>query len=281
MGARRLLSLSTYLLASLIGVWAFASPLLTPGLVQAGELQAGGALAPLLLVGLVSLCYLALLYEAQSPVGGATTVALLGVLVALNAALRFAETVVPGPGGFSPMFLLIILTGYVFGARMGFLMGALSMMVSALVTGGVGPWLPYQMWAAGWVGMSAWVIRQLARLLHAEGRPAEIALLAAFGALWGLLYGAILNLWFWPYVAGDPAIAWTPGMDLRAGLLRYTAFYALTSLAWDLGAAIGNAALLAFFGTTTLRALRRFRSRLGFVHTPAPHPAAQRSRITP
>jgi energy-coupling factor transport system substrate-specific component len=264
---RRAASTIIYILASLIGIWAFVAPLLTPTLTQAGELQAGGALAPLLLVGLVTLCYLALLSEAQGQAIGATTVALLGVLVAMNAALRFAETVVPGPGGFSPMFLLIILTGYVFGARIGFLMGALSLMASALVTGGVGPWLPFQMWAAGWVGMSAPLVRPVVRLLRAEQRLGEVISLATLGAAWGIAYGALMNLWFWPYVAGDAATGWVPGMDLSEGLRHYLAFYLLTSFGWDLFAAAGNVALLVLFAAPALRALRRFQSRMSFTHS--------------
>jgi len=182
--SRRIVSITIYILASLIGLWAFLSPFLTANLAQSGELQAGGPVAPLLLTGLVGLCYLALLHEAHGPAAGATTIALLGILVSINAALRFAETVVPGPGGFSPMFLLIILTGYVFGARVGFLMGALSLLVSALITGGVGPWLPFQMWAAGWVGMSARLVRPIVRLVRAERRLGEVVLLAMFAAFY-------------------------------------------------------------------------------------------------
>ena len=52
-------------------------------------------------------------------------------------------------------FAPLILGGYVFGARFGFLFGAFALLVSALITGGVGPWLPYQMFAAGWMGLSA------------------------------------------------------------------------------------------------------------------------------
>ena len=39
-------------------------------------------------------------------------------------------------------------------------MGALTLFTSAIITGGVGPWLPGQMFVAGWVGMS---VRLLAR----------------------------------------------------------------------------------------------------------------------
>ncbi len=247
-----------------MGVWAFLSPFLTQHLAQTGELQAGGPLAPLLLTGLVGLCYLALLHEAHGPAAGATIVALLGVLVAMNAALRFAETVVPGPGGFTPMFLLIILTGYVFGARIGFLMGALSLMVSALVTGGVGPWLPYQMWAAGWIGLSARGVRSLAILMKIDGRSGEIVLLALFAGAWGFLYGGILNLWFWPYVVGDLSSGWSPGMGLAASISHYVAFYMLTSFGWDVFAAVGNSMLIVLFGVPILRALRRFEIRLNF-----------------
>ena len=98
---------------------------------------------------------MALVLEAQGRAMNAKLIALLGMLIAVNSALRFAETALPGPGGFTPVFMLIILTGYVFGARVGFLMGALSLLASAFVTGGVGPWLPYQMFTAGWMGMSA------------------------------------------------------------------------------------------------------------------------------
>ena len=65
-------------------------------------------------------------------------VAVLGMLVAINAVLR----AVPGPAGFNAIFVLPILTGYAYGATFGFLLGSLSLLVSALIGGGVGPGSP-------------------------------------------------------------------------------------------------------------------------------------------
>jgi len=202
----------------------------------------------------------------------AKLVALLGVLLAINSVLRLAETALPGPGGFTPIFMLIILAGYVFGPRFGFLMGALSMLVSALVTAGIGPWLAHQMFTAGWMGLSAgWLgLAVPARRASSAGpaflRPsrAEVARLIAFGTAWGFGYGAIMNLWFWPFQSGGVEQSWQAGLSAGQAFQRYAVFYAATSLIWDTLAAIGNAMLLWLFGAPTLKALRRFKSRFLF-----------------
>jgi energy-coupling factor transport system substrate-specific component len=79
--------------------------------------------------------------------------ALLAVIAALDAALRLA--LVTGIAGFSPIFFLVICAGYVFGPSFGFLAGAVALLTSALATGGVGPWLPYELFGVGWTGMAA------------------------------------------------------------------------------------------------------------------------------
>ena len=91
----------------------------------------------------------------------------------MNSTLRFAEAAIPGPGGFSPIFLLIVLGGYVYGARFGFLLGALTILVSGMLTGGVGPWMPYQMFVAGWTGMAAPLCRPMVRVVGGKGHGAR------------------------------------------------------------------------------------------------------------
>jgi Protein of unknown function (DUF1393). len=262
------LSIAIYLLASLIGVVAFLYPFFLPVLPAATMNSAHSNDAPLVLSIVVVLCFIALLVEIQGQQLSAKSVALLGVLVAINSLLRFIEVAVPGPGGFSPIFCLIILVGYIYGGRFGFMMGTLTLFVSALITGGVGPWLPYQMFSAGWAGMSAPLCRPLVRLLRAEGKQAELWLLMLFGFLWGMLYGIIMNLWFWPFVSGPADQYWQYGISLWAGIQRYLAFYLATSLLWDIAAACGNALLIAVVGLPTLRALRRFQARFHFHYEP-------------
>jgi energy-coupling factor transport system substrate-specific component len=272
----RLFSLVIYMSATLSGMLVLLYPFFLPAVSQ----QAGfGTLRveqmPLMMTLLLGLCLLVLLFEAQGPMMNTKLIALLGILVAINSALRFIETAIPGPGGFTPIFFLIILVGYIFGGRVGFLMGALTLLVSGLVTGGVGPWLPAQMFTAGWVGMSTPLLYPIVRAINARQTKwsiptinPEIVLLAVFGLLWGFLYGAIMNLWQWPFIAGPQNQSYAAGLGLQAMLQRYLAYYLVTSLVWDAIAAIGNVLLILTFGAATLRALRRFRQRFEFNYTP-------------
>jgi energy-coupling factor transport system substrate-specific component len=272
----RMFSFLIYLAATLSGMLVLLYPFFIPAIAgQAGfGTQRTGEL-PMMMTFLLGLCLVVLLFEAQGQMVNTKLIALLGILVAINSALRFIETAIPGPGGFTPIFFLIILVGYVFGGRVGFLMGALTMLVSALVTGGVGPWLPAQMFTAGWVGMSVIVLRPtLSAMNHPRGGKTqanpktEILILAGFGLVWGFLYGAIMNLWQWPFIAGPQSISFAAGLGFLQTLRHYLAFYMVTSLIWDAMAAAGNVILLLALGVPALRALRRFRQRFEFVYHP-------------
>jgi energy-coupling factor transport system substrate-specific component len=224
-----------------------------------GVSSAEGRTSLLLFSAAVAMILLAILSEAQH---GLTmhTIAMLGALVGLNTALRMIDNLLPLPGGFSPVFLLIVLVGYVFGARLGFLMGALTLLVSDPVSpGGLGPWTPYQMLAAGWAGMTASLLP----------RRSPVWVIALLGAAWGWLFGALTNLYFWPYALGAPDISWDPALSPLDTLARYARYYLVTSLAWDTMRAVGNFALLLLLGSAMIRALERFRRRASVVWEPA------------
>jgi energy-coupling factor transport system substrate-specific component len=271
------LSVAIFAVTSLIGVIAFLYPFWLPVVRQSTRMgQAHAGDAPLLVTLLVGVCFVVLLLEVQGQATSAKLIALLGILVAINSILRFLEAAFPLPGGFSPIFFLIVATGYIFGARFGFLMGALTLIVSSLITGLMGPWLPYQMFTAGWVGLTAPLCRPTVWMLNGEGKYREVVVLALFGGLWGLVFGAVMNIWFWPFATGPAGQYWEPGISLLQIVQRYAAFYVATSLVWDVARAVGNVALTLALGLSTLRALRRFQARFTFEYQPdaAPVPLA-------
>jgi energy-coupling factor transport system substrate-specific component len=113
--------------------------------------------------------------------------------------------------------------------------------------------------AAGWVGFGA------GSLPRAGGRP-ERMILAGYGLIAGLLYGVVMNLWFWPFLtSGVPvAMAFVPGDPVSANLTRYGAFYLATSLGWDLPRGILTAVLVIVAGRPVLASLRRGTRRAAF-----------------
>jgi len=237
-------------------------------------LHAGGYL-PLLAVAVAGVLVLAVMETATRQLD-ARRLALLAALAALDSALRLA--LVSGIGGFSPMFLLILCAGYVFGPSFGFLTGTTGLLASAVATGGVGPWLPYEMFAAGWVGAIAGVVAP--RHLRLPGRR-DVVILAATGFVLGYAYGAATDIWDWAtFYRGVPGLGWTPGTSPALAAAGFLRFYALTSLLWDSFRAVGNAVMVALLGPPILVALARFRLRFTVVFEDPPNAVAG-SRLAP
>ena len=220
---------------------------------------------PLMVSFILVLCLILLLFETQSSLLDSKMIAFLGVLIAINAGLRFLENAIPGPAGFSPTFFLIILTGYFFGSRIGFLMGAMTMFVSGLITGGVGPWLPGQMITAGWLGQSSSLLKPVIQGLKWQQKSGEILILSVFSAIWGILYGIIMNLWFWPFFSAAPGQTWLQSAGLMENIGRYGAYYIATSLVWDITRSIGNILIIGFLSRPMLQIFERFEKRFSFI----------------
>lgn len=268
MRTERLASIAVLVLATCIGMLAFAYPFVSPSVMGGALAMAHVQDAPLVTLGLTLLCLLLVVANLTNQRMSARTIAVLGVLTAVNAILR----ALPGPAGFSAIFFLLGLCGYVYGSTFGFLLGVLSLLVSALIGGGVGPWLPYQMLTAGWMGLSSGWLPNLRRR-----QRVELWVLAAWTALWGFIFGAIMNLWFWPYISAAQAVpgqTWTVGLGLAQALRRYAAFYLATSAWWDAWRAVGNAGLVLALGRPLLQVLRRFEHVLGFEIEAEPAPSS-------
>lgn len=234
-------------IGSAAGLMVIAWPLLmrAPGPVQ----------PPFVFAAVLPLLVAVMLAEAAAGRIDARALAVLGVLSALGAAVRPLGA---GTGGVETVFVIIILGGRAFGPGFGFVLGAITLFASALLTGGVGPWLPIQMLAAAWVGLGAGL------LPAAEGRR-EIALLAAYATVAAFAYGLTMNLWFWPFTLGlGTDLSYVAGAPLAENLGRFTLYTVATSLGWDLGRAITTVGLLVLLGPSVLGALRRAARRARF-----------------
>jgi len=237
-------------MASFIGLVAFCWPfLVAPGRFGSQSL------APLLF-GLLLVLVVAVVFAGIADGGiDAKAIAMLGVLSAIGAALRPLGA---GTAGIETVFFTLVLAGRVFGPGFGFSLGCTTLFASALLTGGVGPWLPYQMFGCAWVGMGAGLLPEC------RGRK-EVLLLAAYGAVSAYAYGLLLNLSFWPFsVEGDRAISYLPGAAMAINAQRYLVFDVTTSLGWDTGRAVTNFVLILLVGTAMLSTFRRASRKAAF-----------------
>lgn len=257
----RIISIFTNLVVFVLGFLSLVAPFVLP---QARNQLSSGASFPIMVSLILVLCLVIILFEIQISGLDSKMIAFLGMLIAINAGLRFLENAIPGPAGFSPIFFLIILTGYYFGGRIGFLIGALTMFVSGLITGGIGTWLPGQMITAGWVGQSAAFMSWLVKKFNWRGKVGEVIFLAVFSAIWGLLYGAIMNLWFWPYLSSNSSQSWIQGAEFVENLQHYVAYYLATSIVWDITRSIGNVLMMTLMAKPVLKILNRFKNRFRF-----------------
>lgn len=237
--------------ASAVGVVTFGWPFLATPSGRFGSAEE----APLFFGAILLLAVGVLL--AQLVEGGidAKALAMLGVLSAIGAALRPLGA---GVAGVETVFFLLVIAGRVLGPGFGFVLGGTTLFASALLTAGVGPWLPFQMFASAWVGLGA-------GLLPRMRGAAEIVLLAAYGAVSAFCYGFLINLSTWPFtLGGDTALSFDPALSPLTNLHRYLLFDVATSLGWDTGRALTNAVLIAVTGRALLAVLRRAARRAAF-----------------
>lgn len=233
-------------LASAVTLVAFGWPFVFE---PAGGVEGSshGSDAPWIFVVVLPLLAAIVLAELNAGRIDAKAIALLGMLASIGGALRALS---PGVAGLEPSFVVIMLGGRVFGRGFGFVLGALSLFVGALLTGGVGPWLPFQMMAAGWVGFASGCLPRI------RGRG-EVMMLAACGFVLGLVFGLLMNLWFWPFAHYGEGISFEPGEPAPVNLANYLRYYLVTSIVWDVGRAVTTFLILLLCGRPLLRALRR------------------------
>ena len=139
-----------------------------------------------LLVSLVIVIYsmipFFLTFESRKP--QARELLIIAVLTAIAVAGRAAFFMVPS---FKPVMAFVIISAVCFGAESGFLVGALSMLVSNMLFG-QGPWTPWQMFSMGIIGFLAGILFQKGWL---KARRVSLCIFGFWSALF--IYGGIMN----------------------------------------------------------------------------------------
>ncbi len=244
-------------LASAAGLMMFIWPLLLRPDPDAQQIT-----PPFVFLALLPILVVVVVVELTEGGMDSKTLAMLGVLTAVNAALR---TLGAGLAGVELVFFLLVLGGRVFGAGFGFVLGCSSLFASALLTSGVGPWLPYQMLCAGWIGLGAGLLPRGVR-----GRN-EIGMLVVYGIACAYGFGFLMNLSSWPFVLGvevaghSGSLAFVPGAPMVENLQRFLVYTLLTSTGgWDTGRAITNSIAIVVLGPSVLATLRRAARRASY-----------------
>lgn len=241
----------TIALAGLASLMLFCWPLfISAGTVNQATLAQGAFMA------LMPVLVMLILVEFASGDISTKQLAVLGVLIALNAVIR---TLGAGTAGIETAFFLIIIGAYVLGSGFGFILGSASLLVSALLVGGIGPWLPFQMMAAGLVGIGAGLLPRVKASWLAVSIMIGYAVVASFG------YGALMTMWNWPFLAGnDGPLSYLAGAPILENLARFLRYELITGgLIWDLGRAVTTSVLIALSGKVLLTTLSRVASRTG------------------
>ena len=184
-------------------------------------------------------------FEGRKP--QARELVILSVLSALAIGGRAVFFALPG---FKPVAALVILTGVAFGAEAGFLVGAVTMLVSNVLFG-QGPWTPWQMFAMGCIGL-------LAGILFRKGLLNRDRLsLSVFGGLSiFVIYGGILN----------PTSVW---MYQSAPSLKMILTTLVTGLPADAVHAMATVFFLWFLSESMLEKLDRVKVKYGLIESSA------------
>lgn len=113
----------------------------------------------------------------------------IGVIAVLGTVAALSRVPFGALAHIQPSTFFIIVSGFVFGPRAGFMVGSTTALVSNFFLG-QGPWTPYQMFTWGLVGTTAGIIGIVWPNIGKSG-------MIVFSFIWGYLYGWIMNLWFW------------------------------------------------------------------------------------
>ncbi|MDE7362655.1 MAG: ECF transporter S component [Oscillospiraceae bacterium] len=165
---------------NIIGTAALISTLLAAVLAAIGGVMRWEIAAALIAV----LCCVPVFTAFERRAPSARELVLIAVMTAFSAAGRFIFAAVPF---FKPVTAVVVLSAMYFGRQAGFMVGALSAVVSNIYFG-QGAWTPFQMFSWGFIGWTA-------GLLNGKRLLEKPVILCVFGVFAGALYSVIMEIW--------------------------------------------------------------------------------------
>lgn len=191
---------------------------------------------------LISILFIILRFEKRKI--EARELVLLAVLAAIAAVGRIPFASIPSV---QPTTFVIMMSGLVFGAESGFMIGVIAALASNMILG-QGPWTPWQMVAWGLVGLTAGLLNQSRFMSNLKGK-------ILFGITWGFLFGWIMNLWsLLAFTQSGEALNVKSIITFLAGSVLFDFFHS-----------ISNVIFLVLFGESWIKILTRFKRKYGLL----------------
>lgn len=194
-----------------------------------------------LLILLETMLPFALVFESRKP--QARELVVIAALCAIGVAGRAAFFMLPE---FKPVVAFVVISGVAFGGETGFLVGAMTMLVSNIMFG-QGPWTPWQMFTMGIVGFLAGVLFRKGLIRRTR---LSLCIFGAFASV--VIYGGIMN--------PASALMWAHELNWKILLTYY-----LTGFPWDLVRAAGTVFFLWFMAEPMLEKLDRIKVKYGLM----------------
>lgn len=164
---------------------------------------------------------------------------MLAILGSISVVGRIPFSAIPS---LQPSTFIIIITGLTLGPQSGFVVGALTAIVSNLILG-QGPWTAWQMFAWGIIG-------------YYSGKLSNFKIdrnkyvLSLYGLITGFLFGWTMNMWV--------IMSMREALSLKSILVYYAA-----SFPFDLAHGIGNVVFLLLFSESWIKIILRFKNKYG------------------
>jgi len=153
--------------------------LLIPAVVILGAIFVPARRSAILSLGITFLSLVLFASGYDRRLTGSRRMVVAAVMTALGVAGRFIPL-------FKPVSALTIISGMWLGGETGFLVGALSAVISNMFFG-QGPWTPFQMLAWGLVGLCAGALAPMLKKSRAA--------LLGYGFVTGIIYSMVMDVW--------------------------------------------------------------------------------------